>query len=445
MKSKKLGLFLVLSLILTSVIAYAQDAPKPEESPIRISGQNFSSISMATGAVPKNTMALNLLPMVNYNIERVYLKFDHELGKVFSYHVIFDVGPDVFTSTNPVPATATNSYVPFVKNAFLRTKGGFDDLVFFTFDAGLLNTPVILNRNKMADTRWFESIMHSGGQSKVIGMVYSDLKSGSTSGSKGIDGSLGDYDKAADLGLSLEILVLRMFTLTIASTVGEGWTNISKDLQPNYAGKAWYGDLFVEPLKGLYIHAYMRFENVNFLNAGDQTSPTSQGKDAWFSGGGFGINMLGIRVGADFELGQVVVKNTTANGGDQAKNFFEFNAWLNWNLSEIGGFPMLVVGRFSYGMFNDAKQAYAGGMGVVYDTVYWNAGIGWQINKNIRIVLLFEMYIYSDAEIYMAMGNGTTYNPYDTAAMAQAKATNTTNGGWNNSASGLKLAAEVKF
>ncbi len=441
MKSKKTGLFLTLSLILTSAIAFAQDAPKPEESPIRISGQNFASISMATGAVPKNTMALNLLPMVNYNIERVYLKFDHELGKVFSYHVIFDVGPDVFTQTASTITTATNSYVPFVKNAFLRTKGGFDDLVFFTFDAGLLNTPVILYRNKMADTRWFEKVMHTGGQSSVIGMV-----TGAPGAiTKGIDGTLGDYDKAADLGLSLEIQVLRMFTLTVASTVGEGWTNISKDIQPNYAGKAWYGDLFVEPVKGLYFHGFMRFENVQFLNYGDQTSPTTSGKDAWFAGGGAGINMLGIRVGADFEIGQNITKKSTANGGDQAKNFFVLNAWLNWNLNEIGGFPMLVVGRFSYGMFNDALQSYNGGVGVIYDTVYWNAGIGWQINKNIRIVLLFEMYIYSDAEIYMAMGNGTTNNPYDTAAMALAKATNTTNGGWNNSSSGLKLAAEVKF
>ncbi len=444
MKSKKLGLFLTLSLVLTGALAFAQDAPKPEESPIRISGQNFTSINMATGAVPKNTFANNLLPMVNFGIDRVYLKFDHELGKVFSYHVIFDVGPDVFFSDNTKLSTATNSYVAFVKNAYLRTKGGFDDIAFFTFDVGLLNTPVILNRNKMADTRWFESVMHTGGQSKVIGMVTT--APGAIS--KGIDGSLGDYDKAADLGLSLEIQILRMFTLTVAATVGEGWTNISKDLQPNYAGKAWYGDLFVEPLKGLYVHAYMRFENVQFLNAAgdDAAYRTSAGKDAWFSGGGVGINMLGIRVGADFELGQVIDKYTTANGGDRAKNFFEINAWLNWNLNEIAGFPMLVVGRFSYGMFNDNYTSYGNaatgtGNGVVYDTVYWNIGIGWQFNKNIRLVLLFEMYTYSDAEIYMAMG----FNPYNTDAMALAKVTNTINGGWNNSASTLKLVTEVKF
>jgi hypothetical protein len=443
MKSRKTGLFLALSLILAGTLAFAQDVPKPEESPMKISGQNFTSINMGTGAIPKNTMAMNLLPMVNFNIERIYLKWDHELGKIFSYHVIFDVSPDVFTSSTAAitGGTATNSYVPFIKNAYIRTKGGFDDFLNFKFDIGILNTPIILNRNKMADTRWFESVMHSGGQSKVIGMIYSDLGQATKSVSKGIDESLGDYDKAADLGLSLEIQVLRMFTLTAAATVGEGWTNISKDFQPNYAGKAWYGDLFIEPLKGLYIHAFMRFENVQFLNAWDQTSPTEFGKDAWFSGGGIGINMLGIRVGADFELGQNITKYTTARGGDKAKNFFEFNAWLNWNMNEIAGFPMLIVGRFSYGMFNDARAAYAGGTGVVYDTVYWNAGLGWQLNKNIRIILLFEMYTYSDAEIYMAMG----YNPYNTDAMAQAKATNIDNGGWNNSASSIKLATEVKF
>ena len=439
MKSKKLGLFLTLALVLTGAFAFAQDAPKQEEkkleeSPIKISGVNFTSISMATGAVPKNTMALNLLPMVNFAIDRLYLKWDHELGKNFSYHITLDVAPDQF-SASTFSATTTNSYVPFVKAAHLRAKGG-DDNLFLTFDVGVVGTPIMSNRNKMSDSRWFEDTMHNG-HKNLIGMVTA--APGAIA--KGIDGSSGDYDQSADLGLFLELKVLKMISLTLGASTGEGHANVSKDLIPNYAGKAWYGDLFVEPVKGLYLHGYMRFQNVQFLNAMDQTVKTSEGKDAWYAGGGAGINMMGIRVGADFESGQVIIKKATALGGDQARNFFVLNAWLNWNLNEIAGFPMLVVGRLSYGMFNDAYATYTGGTGVVYDTVYWNAGLGWQFNKNVKFVLMFEMNMYSDAEIYMSMG----FNPYDTDNMALAKATNTTNGGWNNTTSAIKLKTEVKF
>ena len=435
---RKFGIFLILFLVFNAAAAFSQDIP---ESQIRLSGQNFSSINITTGAVPKNTFAMNLMPFVNFAIDRVYLKLDHELGKTLSYHVIFDVAPDQFSSTT-FSASTTNSYVPFLKNAFLRTKGGIENKLFFQFDAGLLNTPIIANRNRMSDTRWFEDTMHEG-HKNLIGMVTA------APGAilKGVDSSIsaigfGDYDKSADLGLMLEIQIVKIFNITIGATTGEGWANVSKDVLPNYAGKAWYGDLFVEPIKGLYIHGYLRYENVQYLNTMDQVSPTLTGKDAWFTGLGAGINMKGIRAGADFETGQIVVKTVVAStAGNQAKNFFVLNAWLNWNFNEIAGFPMILVGRFSYGMFNDAYASFTGGTGVVYDTVFWSAGLGWQFNKNLRIILLFEMSIYSDAEIYMSMGN----NPYNTDAMAIAKAANSTNGGWNNAASSVKIKSEVKF
>ncbi len=451
MKSKKLGLFLTLSLVLTGAFAFAQDAPKqeekkPEESPIKISGVNFSSISMVTGAVPKSTFALNLLPIVNFSIDRLYLKWDHELGKNFSYHVILDVAPDVFTSSGSSVATASNSYVPFVKNAYLRAKGG-DDNLFINFDFGIVGTPILNNRNKMADTRWFEDTMHNG-HKNIIGMITADPTK-IVRGTDGTSSSAGDYDQSADLGLMLEVKFFKMISLTLGASTGEGHANISKDLLPNYAGKAWYGDLFVEPVKGLYVHGFMRYQNIQFYNAMDNFSggATGEGKDAWFAGAGVGINMMGIRLGADFESGQIIIKKPTDLGGDQARNIFVLNAWLNWNLNEIAGFPMLVVGRLSYGMYNDAYKSYTGGMGVVYDTVYWNAGLGWQFNKNVKLVLLFEMNLYSDAEIYMAgvTGISAAGNPYDTNAMALAKAGIGSNAGWNNTASAIKLKTEVKF
>ena len=435
MKSRKLGLFLTLSLVLTGALAFAQDAPKEEESPIKISGVNFTSVNMNSGAVYKSVFADNLVPFVSFAVDRLYLKWDHDLGKNFSYHAILDVAPDQFAASSI--NTANASYVPFVKNAYLRVKGG-DDNLFLTFDVGLVGTPILDRRNKMADTRWVEDTMHNG-HKNIIGMISA------TSGiSKGIDGSSGNYDQSADLGAQIDVKVIKMISLTLGVYTGEGHANISKDLISNYSGKAFYADLFVEPIKGLFVHSYWRAQNVQFMNASGSVAAdrTSEGKDTWFAGAGAGINMMGIRVGADFESGQNIVKKTTVLGADQAKNFFVFNAWLNWNLNEIAGFPMLVVGRFSYGMYNDAYSTYAAGVGkgVVYDTTYWMAGLGWQFNKNVRVILLFEMNMFSDAEIYM--GQSANNDPYNVDVMATTKAGNS---GWNNSASALKLKTEVKF
>jgi hypothetical protein len=422
MKSKKLGLFLTLALVLTGALAFAQDAPKEEEAPIKISGLAYFSYTLGVGAMDKQYSASSLGS--NYfGLDRVYLNWDHQLGKNFKYHVTLDV--------NSALATAQKGYIPYVHTAYTTANFGMDDVFAVNVNFGIIPTAIMANRNKMMDLRWITGNMFDG-HKNLIGANFQAPLMRHVSGGAATAGILyagqlisgGDGDQSADLGLGIDISLLKMITLTFAVTAGEGRLNVLTDQNAVNGGKAIYLDLFVEPIKGLYVTGFFRDEAASFINSIEVGTSSSVKLHKWFAGAGAGINLMGIRAGVDFEAGQNVQEFDDINrglGGFITKNLFVLNAYVNWNLQEIAGFPLLVLGKLTYGTFTDwslaAPNGGGAGTGRQYDSVNYMVGLGWQFNKNFKLALVFEQTIFSDASIYMGLGG----DPYNTDAMALAK------------------------
>jgi hypothetical protein len=491
MKSKKLGLFLTLALVLTSVFAFAQDAPKEEESPIKISGSTIFFYTVDTGYVNKNTAATTIGK--NYfTFDQINLNFDHQLGKNFKYRLQIDA----LSTTSAAPANSlggiwtsyngpsqTTTLTPFIREAYGTFTLGDAEVFKVDVNVGLIPTKIIRYRAYMSDLRWIESNMFNGNP-MIIGAPLLGMSIGT------------DGDTAQDMGIGVDFSLFKFLNLSFQVVAGEGVINLAQDMQAANSGKAVYVDLLVVPMKGLFIHAYFRDAVSQWLNQAEPNFPASpstvaatQSKiEKWFAGGGLGIDLMGIRLGADFEVGQQITSQTTAyidanpGKGVDAVNFFVLNAWLQWNLNEIAGFPLIVIGKISYGTYTQtgiirnmaiysaiSATPFAGvadaysrinDNGIVVDTFHWYAGLGWQFNKNFRIAVIFEQYVYSDTEIYMigsAYGNAQTpgagvYLPHvnnaanvTAAAMALAKAGTATNGGWTNGNSKVYVKVESKF
>ncbi len=487
MKSKKLGLFLTLALVLTSVFAFAQDAPKEEESPIKISGGVNFFYTLDAGYVSKATAA-NSLYQNYFSFDKIYLEFDHQIGKNFKYHLTLDAIANTSLSQSSSATLAANQgywaavtgptqrtmIIPFVREAYATLTLGDAELLKVDVNVGLIPTKIIRYRGYMSDMRWVESMMFNGNAQIIgapyLGIVFADGK--------------GDGDAAQDLGIGIDLSFMKFLNLSVAVTAGEGVTQVTQDFNAANSGKAVLVDLLVVPMKGIFAHGYFRHEATQFINSVEPTwngvGKQGQKITKWFAGAGVGMKLMGINLGADFESGQQITEADTAaqaaavgvgGEGKYAKNFFVLNAWLNWNLQEIAGFPLIVLGKFSYGSYTAAPSTpevnasiYAAtlaqtgsvaaatgnsmlysGRPVVVDTVHWYAGLGWQFNKNFRVAVIFEQYVYSDALIYMSgMVSSSTIgkDPYNVDAMNTAK---TSNAGWNNANSKLYIKTESKF
>ncbi len=456
MKSKKLGLFLTLALVLTSVFAFAQDAPKEEESPIKISGSANFFYTVDAGYWNKGTAA-NALYQNYFMFDKLYLEFDHQMGKNFKYHVTLDA------VANQVDAQAvqTRGYwvattgpsakafeIPFIREAYATLSLGDAELFKVDVNLGLIPTKIIRYRGYMSDMRWLESMMFNGNY-QIIGAHYlgKRLSLATTTGSAAQGGtSLGDGDCAQDMGVGIDLSFMKFLNFSFAVTAGEGVTQVTNDITGINGGKALYYDLLVVPMKGLFIHAFLRDETIQMMNSLAGSNNKTQ---KWFAGAGVGIKLMGINLGADFESGQQITsfegQTAAGTGITPAVNFFALNAWLNWNLQEIAGFPLLVLGKISYGSYTDySVAAYNQAAGVansgkIFDTFHWYAGLGWQFNKNFKVAVIFEQYVWGDAQIYQTVYSA---NPLNDAAMTAAKALNS---GWNNADSKLYVKTESKF
>ena len=471
MKSKKLGLLLTLALVLTSVFAFAQDAPKEEESPLKVSGSVNFFYSVDTGYLSKAVQQASL--GTNYfTFDKIYVEFDHQLGKNFKYHVTLDALPtDATVWVNPYASTSKGYFTPFVREAYATLTMGDAELLKVDINAGLIPTKIIRYRGYMSDMRWLESMMFFG-HYQIIGAYMPNNKLGLSAAVVGANtlnngiplqdatGRLGDGDSAQDLGIGIDLSFMKFLNFSFAVVNGNGVIGVtSESVSGVPGGKALYYDLLVVPMKGLFIHGYLRDETVQFINSKEPNNPASTKLQRWFAGAGVGIKLMGINAGVDFEAGQLVTEYETGStvnmavgtGGKYAKNFFVLNAWLNWNLQELAGFPLLVIGKVSYGSltdpyfvqgtFGNAAMPFFYSNGVVLDTVHWYAGLGWQFNKNFRVAIIFEQFVFSDQEIMFLNGK----NPYVTEDIALYKSPTSGTGGWNNANSKLMIKTESKF
>jgi hypothetical protein len=479
MKSKKLGLFLTLALVLTGAMAFAQDAPKAEESPVKVSGSTFFAYIVGAGSID-NQYSKSSLGANYFSLDRLYLNADAQMAKGLAFHVTLDAAPQLTGTSSNVTlpgigvttaaqidryaqSSTTYAYVPFVKTAYTKATFGMEDLLMIDLNLGLIDTVIIKNKAKMTDLRWITDNMYNGYANNIGANLKAPLLSpyyilaGALQGAL-VGGKLlgGDGDKSADLGLGIDINLVKMITLTFQVVAGEGEKAVLIDQSALNQGKAIYLDLFVEPVKGIYATGFFRHEAAKFINGNEfgNNTGTNDGLEKWFAGAGIGINLMGIKAGAGFEAGQWIYQYlANIDGTSVAKNFFVMDVYLNVNLQEIAGFPLLVFAKMTYGTYTDPTTgSYAtGGKGQVWDSVNLIAGLGWQFNKNFRIAIGYDMTYFGDSEIAMALN----INPYDTGtAVADAKAGKARTGlgeqangnqGWTNSNAMIFVKTETKF
>jgi len=359
----------------------ASDKKKDEKKyDIKLSGNLYSewfyevTNANSAGAVKAN----------QFRVTRAYITLEKQFNDIFSAKIQSDFlegysdlkmknsTPAAQTKADEVDKTTTRySYNGILKNAYVQAKYGIDP-VDMTLQLGLIGTPILGMIDKQSGYRWINANYIDA--SKI-------LLGNKTWGAKN-DVSLND--NSADLGASLSIEVMKMITMTYAVTNGEGYKSVveqvSSNNNSNYRGKAQYGVITVSPVKFVYLNGFIRHEYEEKASTSDKTID----KQCLYGGGGAGINITGVRLGGYYAYG---FHEYYANGNSGVKDSRAriLDTYLNTNLKELAGFPILVYGRFAWGKDNAGKQKHK-------DTYLWAAGFGYEFNQYIKAGVYYEDY-----------------------------------------------------
>jgi hypothetical protein len=105
----------------------------------------------------------------------------------------------------------------------------------------------------------------------------------------------------------------------------------------------------------------------------------------------------------------------------QRRGYQLLDAWLNFNLGGIvPTVPLIIVGRYTYGLKYKTYQKNLSDtdLGKQYSTMDYLLGIGWQFNKNVRILLGGEIQRYMvKKNRYLAYSQGTNGTEYYNASV----------------------------
>lgn len=307
-----------------------------------------------------------------FRINRAYLDLRYRITDYLSARLTTDVDGQV------TPAADSNAaFHIYLKYAYLDAKKDFGP-VWISGTAGLLETPVVGTIDKISDYRW-------------ISQNYIDQ-------SKNIIGK--SIDNSADLGIKASFGVMKYLTLTGSFTNGGGY---KKDESNSYKAVTYLAQ--VNPVKELHLLGFGRNEIT------DKYDYTGKKAKREYYGYGVVYSTDLIKVGMThsfpyFTTVGVASKFSTAykwNGAElycypkQRRGAMIIDAFLNFNLGAVvPQAPLLLTGRFVYGLQRATDQKF------YYDTEYrkervsllYALGIGWQFNKNVRILLGGELQKY---------------------------------------------------
>ncbi|HRZ26888.1 MAG TPA: hypothetical protein P5346_10000 [Spirochaetota bacterium] len=305
--------------------------------PLGLSGRmylEFRADTMVEGKA-KNTFALT----------RAYLTYERVLWGPLSFNITSDVGTGMKSESSDTSVkVAGQSYEFFIKNAYIQAAHAWDFLAL-KGQFGIITTPAIGLLGRMQDLRW----------------VYNDY-----SFDKSADVNVETGDTSADVGLTLSARIYQYVELTYALCHGEGW----KKPVESYDGKAHYGTISIIPHKWVYINGYINQER------------TEKYKTNFYYGGGVAFVADFLKIGGNYVLHGV------KEGDVGAYTYHLIEAWLHFNLgSFVKQAPVLVIGRFSYGMKNADQDK---------PTVLLAGGLGYQFNKHIRLLAYYESYKTKD-------------------------------------------------
>ena len=338
MRFKKLSVIMALAII-ASFFVFSANAKAASE----VSGRMYFQAGMDLDDKQEATNDT----AYSYQIKRVYLTYKNKLNDVWSVMVRTDVKAQDFGGKD--------RYSLFIKNAYFQGKWAFG-AAKITLQGGMFGTPNTGFMYSMSDYRWVDDTYLD--QSKVV------LPNGNYG------------ETSADMGFKVKIDI-SMLSITIANVNGEGFGDVEDAAN---SGKAWYGNVTVNPIENLYIAGIGRYERELIDNDNVPTVETN----VYYYGAGIAWKTDMLKIGAIYTMGEKETDGTTVN------EMALMDAYLNMNLESVIGMPVLVMANYAFGeddKFDDSKvQVLA-------------AGVGYKFNKNIRCLLYYQQLMYDTSGV----------------------------------------------
>lgn len=352
MRSRIFGFITALTVVFGAGALLAQDAapvaePAKKEAPkTEVKGKIYGGYVWQTNT-GDGSKAINA-----FTIDRAYVTVQRKLGDGWKVRVRSDVDPDL----------GDGQAVYYLKHAYVEKKMKFSDAAKLKVQMGLTGTPIIGYVDDQSGYRW----IYNNFFDKAKSLDYDETGFG---------------DNSADAGLMAKLTVAKMVNITLGMTEGEGYKNLDEMGEAKKNGKAFYGVANIEAVEGVFINAFTRYEQSELeVSGGTETNEM-------YYGGGVGIDMMGIKAGVNAGMG-----NATYDGDDYS-NLMLIDSYLNANLQEFAGMPVLVLGRFAYA--KESEKIDLGAGAVEYDAaIYWGAGLGYKLHKKVQAAVFFENYSF---------------------------------------------------
>ncbi|OHD67968.1 MAG: hypothetical protein A2W19_06895 [Spirochaetes bacterium RBG_16_49_21] len=330
-----------------------------------------------------------------FRINRAYLDIKYKISDIFYARLTSDVDGTV----TPAAGSGQNpAFHIYLKYAYVEAKKDLGP-VSLSLSGGQIETPLIGWFDNLSDLRW-------------VTQNYID-NSKAVLNNKSIDTS-------ADLGVKASIGLFKYITLTGSFTNGTGYKANENN---SYKGVTYL--VTIMPVKGVYLSGFGR------NNLDTKYDYTGKKAKTEFYGYGVAYKSDVIKVGFFHAFpNETTVGLSFASSGSLFGNVFSgqsinlypvqkrgyqlLDSWLHFNLGGIvPTAPLLLAGRFVYGFQYRTYQKNLSDteLGKERRTLLYLVGIGWQFNKNVRILLAGEIQRYivkKNRFLSYAQGNNGT-------------------------------------
>jgi hypothetical protein len=305
-----------------------------------------------------------------FELTRAYIVLGYKIDDIWSVKVILDAGND-----GEADDTDTR-YRVFIKNAYGQAAFGLLG-TRVTFRFGVIPIPLLSLMYQVSDNRWLQSNYIDNAKA----LIYR-----TTGSAADIDQKL-SLDYTADIGASLGINFRDVISVTGTATNGNGFKK-TKETESDADGEddanAYSGLLTITPVPYLYLAGFYRFQGTQ-----DQT----YGKDNYITyyGGMIAVTTAPVKIGVSYILGEYSYKKEAALPDDSAllHKYSILDAFVNINLLQWTGIPVLIAGSLGWGVteFDSGFGIYDG---FEAEVLIWNAGLGYQFNKKVRMMAYYE-------------------------------------------------------
>lgn len=381
-----LFLFLMLAFAAAGLAAFAQEAPRPAETPkaedkpvvvgARIYLWYSQDIANKSATLPRDSKT------DHFTLNRAYIMVGKEFTDVFSARLVTDV--------NSAGNSSSNQQYIYIKHAFIQMRIGKDSPVTWTTRLGAYDTPISGILYSVSDTRWiYNNYIEKAG----------DVLNGVT------------IDHSADIGLFSELNLFKIVSLSAAYCNGEGFTARLTETNQDKS-KRLYGMLSLTPIKQLYISGFYK---TDFSLLSTAPTPVPSGFNAAttttylyndqstlsYWGAMIAWSDKTFKIGASYA---VPYRSTIAyylyNGaqvgiyGLRSRMYGRIlDTWAQINLAELTGLGFILYGRYALGIEDQRTRTSANWDRPTIDTRtrIWAVGAGYQLNRYVRILGMYEL------------------------------------------------------